>query len=232
MLDSLCGQQSIDGEARQIIRGGEADVMLAGGAQYDSPIWNDGLCLLTAMSTSNKVNHVSRWHTPMLVVHGELDYRIPDTQGIGAFTALQRRGIESRFCHSRTRTTGCSSRPTASSRTTPCSTGWMRTSRRAAARAPRHPSRASFAQLAAPRSAALPAPAPRRAPPARWTDRRRRTRGGCGRALVVGTREPQGHLEIRAPGAGRGRRFASPASAAGTTARSVFRLAELVSRLP
>ena len=33
----------------------------------------------------------------MLVIHGELDFRIPYPQGIGTFTALQRRGIESRL---------------------------------------------------------------------------------------------------------------------------------------
>jgi dipeptidyl aminopeptidase/acylaminoacyl peptidase len=33
----------------------------------------------------------------MLVIHGQLDYRIPYVQGISAFTALQRRGIDSRL---------------------------------------------------------------------------------------------------------------------------------------
>jgi dipeptidyl aminopeptidase/acylaminoacyl peptidase len=33
----------------------------------------------------------------MLVIHGALDYRVPSTQGLATFTALQRRGIESRF---------------------------------------------------------------------------------------------------------------------------------------
>ena len=33
----------------------------------------------------------------MLVLHGELDFRVPYTQGIGTFTALQRRGIDSRL---------------------------------------------------------------------------------------------------------------------------------------
>ncbi|MGH8442077.1 MAG: prolyl oligopeptidase family serine peptidase [Nevskiaceae bacterium] len=47
----------------------------------------------------NPVNHVAQWRTPMLVIHGGLDYRIPDTQGLAAFTALQRRGIESRFLY-------------------------------------------------------------------------------------------------------------------------------------
>jgi dipeptidyl aminopeptidase/acylaminoacyl peptidase len=40
---------------------------------------------------------VKQWRTPMLVIHGELDYRVPDAQGIATFTALQRRGIESRL---------------------------------------------------------------------------------------------------------------------------------------
>jgi len=31
------------------------------------------------------------------VIHGQLDFRIPYTQGLAVFTALQRRGIESRF---------------------------------------------------------------------------------------------------------------------------------------
>ena len=47
----------------------------------------------------NPVNYVDNWQTPMLVIHGELDYRVPVTQGIGAFTALQRQGIESRFVY-------------------------------------------------------------------------------------------------------------------------------------
>jgi dipeptidyl aminopeptidase/acylaminoacyl peptidase len=47
----------------------------------------------------NPVLFVDRWQTPMLVIHGELDYRVPVTQGIAAFTAAQRRGIESRFLY-------------------------------------------------------------------------------------------------------------------------------------
>jgi dipeptidyl aminopeptidase/acylaminoacyl peptidase len=40
---------------------------------------------------------VSAWKTPTLVSHGELDYRVTLTQGLGTFTALQRRGVESRL---------------------------------------------------------------------------------------------------------------------------------------
>ena len=42
----------------------------------------------------NPANHVDKWQTPMLVVLGEKDFRIPYSQGLGAFTALQRKGVE------------------------------------------------------------------------------------------------------------------------------------------
>jgi dipeptidyl aminopeptidase/acylaminoacyl peptidase len=47
----------------------------------------------------NPVLHVGKWKTPMLVIHGGLDFRVPETQGIGVFNALQRRGIPSRFLY-------------------------------------------------------------------------------------------------------------------------------------
>ncbi len=45
----------------------------------------------------NPVNFVKNWKTPQLVVTSENDFRIPYTQGIAAFTALQRRNIPSRL---------------------------------------------------------------------------------------------------------------------------------------
>ena len=45
----------------------------------------------------NPVNHVTAWKTPQLVITGEKDFRIPYTQGLAAFTALQRRGVPSRL---------------------------------------------------------------------------------------------------------------------------------------
>ena len=45
----------------------------------------------------NPVAHVDKWKTPMLVVHGALDYRVPLTQGLAAFTAAQRRGVKSKL---------------------------------------------------------------------------------------------------------------------------------------
>jgi dipeptidyl aminopeptidase/acylaminoacyl peptidase len=59
-----------------------------GGPYYAEP---------TAYENHNPVHYVTNWRTPMLVVHGALDYRVPDTQALATFTALQRQGIESRL---------------------------------------------------------------------------------------------------------------------------------------
>jgi len=61
-----------------------------GGTPYDNP---------KGYERFNPVNHVKDWRVPMLVIHGQLDYRIPVSQGIAAFTALQRQGIESKFLY-------------------------------------------------------------------------------------------------------------------------------------
>ncbi|KFN51029.1 alpha/beta hydrolase family protein [Arenimonas composti] len=45
----------------------------------------------------NPLNHVAKWQAPMLVIHGEKDYRVLVEQGLAAFSAAQRRGIESRL---------------------------------------------------------------------------------------------------------------------------------------
>ncbi len=47
----------------------------------------------------NPINYVKNWKTPMLVIHGANDYRVVDTQGLGTFNALQRRGIPSKLLY-------------------------------------------------------------------------------------------------------------------------------------
>ncbi|GAA4903350.1 S9 family peptidase [Ferrimonas pelagia] len=41
----------------------------------------------------NPVNHIDKWQTPMLVLHGAKDYRVPLEQGLAAFTVLKRNNI-------------------------------------------------------------------------------------------------------------------------------------------
>jgi dipeptidyl aminopeptidase/acylaminoacyl peptidase len=45
----------------------------------------------------NPVNYANNFNTPTLVIHGEKDYRVPYTQGLQMFTALQMRGVDSRL---------------------------------------------------------------------------------------------------------------------------------------
>jgi dipeptidyl aminopeptidase/acylaminoacyl peptidase len=61
-----------------------------GGPYFENPAGHE---------KANPANFVTRWKTPMLVIHGALDYRVPYSQGLATFTALQRRGIESRFLY-------------------------------------------------------------------------------------------------------------------------------------
>ena len=60
----------------------------AGGTYYDKP---------DAHEKFNPALQVKKWKTPMLVVQGDLDFRIPTSQGLGTFTALQRQGIPSKL---------------------------------------------------------------------------------------------------------------------------------------
>ena len=43
--------------------------------------------------------YVGNWKTPLLVVHGQKDFRVPVTQGMEAFTAAQVQGVPSRFLY-------------------------------------------------------------------------------------------------------------------------------------
>jgi dipeptidyl aminopeptidase/acylaminoacyl peptidase len=47
----------------------------------------------------NPANFVKSWKTPMLVIHGGLDFRVPETEGLATFNALQRLGIPSKLLY-------------------------------------------------------------------------------------------------------------------------------------
>ncbi|HWW22190.1 MAG TPA: S9 family peptidase [Steroidobacteraceae bacterium] len=47
----------------------------------------------------NPLDHVAEWKVPTLIIQGGRDFRVPFEQGMGAFTALQRRGIPSEFLY-------------------------------------------------------------------------------------------------------------------------------------
>lgn len=45
----------------------------------------------------NPINHINNWKTPMLVISGERDFRVPTTQAIATFAALQLKNVPSRL---------------------------------------------------------------------------------------------------------------------------------------
>lgn len=74
-------------------------------AYYDTeelwfPEWERGGTPWTAKESyekHNPIEHVEKWKTPTLVIHGVKDYRVVYTQGLSTFTALQRQGIPSKL---------------------------------------------------------------------------------------------------------------------------------------
>jgi dipeptidyl aminopeptidase/acylaminoacyl peptidase len=59
-----------------------------GGTPWDNP---------QGYAKHNPIDHVDKWKTPTLVIHGSKDFRVVDTQGLSTFTGLQRRGVRSRL---------------------------------------------------------------------------------------------------------------------------------------
>ena len=59
----------------------------------------DNASIRKGMEKYSPEYYVRNWKTPMLVIHGGLDYRVQLTEGLGAFTALQMKGIDSRFVY-------------------------------------------------------------------------------------------------------------------------------------
>lgn len=66
-----------------------------GGAYWDK----DNKDAQKAYAEFNPINNVAKWDTPILVIHGGKDYRVPIGQGQEAFQAAQLRGIKSRFLY-------------------------------------------------------------------------------------------------------------------------------------
>ena len=61
--------------------------------EMGGPMWSQS----ADYSAYNPAKFVTNWQTPMLVIHGLKDYRVPYGQGLGAFTALQRNNIPSKL---------------------------------------------------------------------------------------------------------------------------------------
>ena len=57
----------------------------------------DGKDIRKEFELNSPERFVKNWKTPMLVIHGGKDYRIPLTEGLSSFTSLQMRNVDSMF---------------------------------------------------------------------------------------------------------------------------------------
>jgi len=61
-----------------------------GGTPWDNP---------AGYAIHNPADHIAAFRVPTLVIHGALDYRVSEMEGLGMFTALQRKGVASRLLY-------------------------------------------------------------------------------------------------------------------------------------
>ena len=61
------------------------------------PYWDSSLKDAYAKNSPHKM--VAKWDTPIMVIHNELDFRVPLNQGLEAFTAAQLKGIPSKLLY-------------------------------------------------------------------------------------------------------------------------------------
>lgn len=65
----------------------------SGGAYWET----DNKIAQKTYNEFNPINHINQWNTPILIIQGGKDYRVPIGQGQEAFQAAQLKGIKSRF---------------------------------------------------------------------------------------------------------------------------------------
>jgi len=67
---------------------------------YGGPYWiKNNPVIQKIYTTQNPINYVEKWNTPILIIQGGKDYRVPIEQGLQAFQAAQLRGIKSKLLY-------------------------------------------------------------------------------------------------------------------------------------
>ncbi|MBK5212964.1 MAG: S9 family peptidase [Flavobacteriaceae bacterium] len=66
-----------------------------GGAYWDK----NNATAQKSFNEFNPINYVDKWDTPIMIVQGGKDYRVPIEQGLGAFQAAQLKGIKSKLLY-------------------------------------------------------------------------------------------------------------------------------------
>lgn len=76
--------------------GPKGDGVTFGGIQQAGSPWSNATKARRHYANSPEVN-VTKWHTPILCIHGMMDYRIPYDQGMEAFNCAQMMGVPSKL---------------------------------------------------------------------------------------------------------------------------------------
>ena len=84
---------SHDGVYEQVSMFGATEELWFPMWEFNGTPWQEG----NLYQKWNPANYVDHFKTPMLIIHGERDYRVPYTQGLQLFTALQMKGVPSRL---------------------------------------------------------------------------------------------------------------------------------------
>jgi dipeptidyl aminopeptidase/acylaminoacyl peptidase len=72
-----------------------SDVTQGRHVSFGGEPWNG----LEKIERWNPASHIQKVSTPMLVIHGENDYRVPVTQGIEVYNVLKGKGVEARLVY-------------------------------------------------------------------------------------------------------------------------------------
>jgi dipeptidyl aminopeptidase/acylaminoacyl peptidase len=67
---------------------------------WGGPYWDaKNKAAQRSYTTFNPINYVDKWNTPILIIQGGRDYRVPIEQGLQAFQAAQLKGIKSKLIY-------------------------------------------------------------------------------------------------------------------------------------
>lgn len=77
--------------------GPAGDGVTFGGMQQAGSPWSNAPKAIRHYTKGSPKVNVTAWHTPILCIHGMMDYRIPYDQGMAAFNAAQMMGVPSKL---------------------------------------------------------------------------------------------------------------------------------------
>ena len=88
-----------DGVFNLVSMYGTTEEMFFDNWEHGGAYWEQNAIAKKTYSQFNPINYVDKWDTPILIVQGGKDFRVPIGQGQEAFQAAQLRGIKSRLLY-------------------------------------------------------------------------------------------------------------------------------------